>query len=138
MSPEVARRLLAQIVQYLDDLEPHAGMSAAAYGRHHYAVERILERLVESACDATAHVLVEQGAAKPDTYRATFLEGAARGLMPLDLAEELARAAGMRNILIHRYTDIDDEIVRKSVPAALRTFREFARCLARHAWLPEP
>ncbi|CAN5728702.1 hypothetical protein BH24ACT5_BH24ACT5_28220 [soil metagenome] len=33
-------------------------------------------------------------------------------MIDADLAEELARAVGFRNVLVHQYAEVDDRIVR--------------------------
>jgi uncharacterized protein YutE (UPF0331/DUF86 family) len=38
------------------------------------------------------------------------------------LAEQLAQSAGMRNILVHRYKDIDSQLVFSSIPEALQQY----------------
>jgi uncharacterized protein YutE (UPF0331/DUF86 family) len=137
MSPEVARRKLEQILRYLEDLAPYRALEREGYQQHHYTVERLLELLVESTCDALSHLLVERGVGRPDTYRQVFEEAARQDLIPRDLGEQLAPFAGLRSILAHRYAQIDDEQVREAVPEALDVFRAFARALARHADIPE-
>lgn len=52
-----------------------------------------------------------------------------RGLLAEDLAERLSRAAGLRNILVHLYEDIDYEIVAASIDAALDDFDALLRRL---------
>ncbi len=133
MSPEVARRKLAAILRYLEDLAPYARVDAQEYAKHHYAVEIILGLLVEAAADALSHLLVEQGAARPDTYRGVFLEAARRMLIPHDLGERLAPFAGLRSVLAHRYAEIDPEKVRAAIAPARETFRAFAKILAKQA-----
>jgi len=137
MSPEVARRKLEQILRYLEDLAPFGDLGREAYQQHHYTVERLLELLVESTCDALSHLLVEKGVGRPDTYRQVFEEAARQGLIPTELGEQLVPFAGLRNILAHSYAQIDDEQVREAVPEALALFRAFARQLAKHADIPD-
>lgn len=42
-----------------------------------------------------------------------------------DLADRLQEAAGMRNILVHLYEEIDYTILRDSIEPALRNFGQF-------------
>ena len=49
------------------------------------------------------------------------------------LAGRLADAAGLRNVLVHLYEDIDYEIVAASVERALEDFGEFSPCLQAEA-----
>ena len=54
------------------------------------------------------------------------------GIVPDELAEHLARAAGFRNVLVHQYTDVDDSIVTESLEQ-LDDFRGFVASVS--AWL---
>jgi uncharacterized protein YutE (UPF0331/DUF86 family) len=46
----------------------------------------------------------------PPDYRGVFAALVAKGLDP-DLAERLGLAAGLRNVLVHDYLDIDEDVV---------------------------
>lgn len=125
MTREVLARKLASLRRYLADLTPHAGKSAERILEDRYEVERLLELLVQVAVDIVTHELWERGVV-PDSYRGAFLAAAKEGLLPDGLASRLADAAGLRNILVHLYEEIDYEIVAASVEEALRDFAVFA------------
>ncbi len=129
MTRDVLARKLARLRAYLSDLGAHAGRSATDLRDDPYEVERLLELLVQVAVDIVAHDLAERGVVS-ESYRRTFLDGAAHGLLPTDLADSLADAAGLRNILVHVYEDIDYEIVAASVDRALREFALLAEVYA--------
>ena len=48
------------------------------------------------------------------------------GILSQQLADELARAAGMRNILVHMYLEVDPVLVHDTVRDHLDVFHEFA------------
>ena len=48
------------------------------------------------------------------------------GLVPRGLVERLARAARLRNLLVHRYWVVDDRRVYEAVQVGLRDFEEYA------------
>ncbi|MFO7680657.1 MAG: HepT-like ribonuclease domain-containing protein, partial [Chloroflexota bacterium] len=54
----------------------------------------------------------------PDSYREAFRLAGKHGLLPVDLAERMQNAAGMCNILVHLYKDIDCQILRDSIKIA--------------------
>lgn len=56
-------------------------------------------------------------------------------MLPTDLAGHLARAARLRNILVHLYEDIDYDIVAKSIDPTIDDFGAFVRHLQER--LPE-
>ncbi len=51
-------------------------------------------------------------------------------LLPHDLADRLADAAGMRNVIVHMYESIDYTILADSVNPALDDFTDFIAVLA--------
>lgn len=124
MPREVLLRKLAFLRQLLRDLAVYEHATQAEVEAQHYAVERILELLVGAASDLLYHVLAERGLA-PTSYREAFRLAAQEGLLPDDLAGQLQKAAGMRNILVHMYETIDYAIVHQSIGPALRDFARF-------------
>lgn len=87
------------------------------------AVERLLERIVMRAIDIIEHLISEldtgEGKSTRLTYRDTFLFLAALGVYPQEFAEQIARSAGLRNILVHDYNDADRKIVHGSIKSCL-------------------
>lgn len=124
MTREVLARKLSRLRKYLSDLSPHAGRSVEVLTEDPYRVERLLELLVQVAVDIVSHELAERRIV-PGSYRAAFLRAGEEGLIPADLAASLAEAAGLRNILVHLYEEIDYAIVSESVHLALVQFRRF-------------
>lgn len=124
MTREVLARKLASLERYLEDLGPHRGREPDDVRRDPYEVERLLELVVQVAVDILTHELAERGVT-PQSYRAAFLGAADADLLPEDLADRLADAAGLRNVLVHMYDDIDYEIVAASVNRALDDFGRF-------------
>ncbi len=130
MSPEVLARKLDQLRRYLEDLDSHRGRDAADLREEPYEVERLLELVVQVSVDVLAHQLAERGET-PGSYRETFLLAAEEDLLPDPLARRLADAAGLRNVLVHLYEDIDYEVVAVSIGPALEDFGELLRLLER-------
>ena len=124
MAPDVLLRKLAYLRQLLQDLAPHQGATLQQVEAEHYKLERLFELLATAASDLLFHLLAQQGVA-PDSYREAFKEAAARGVIPDDLAERLQKAAGMCNVLVHLYEDIDYTILRDSIEPALQDFGQF-------------
>ncbi|MCB0036829.1 MAG: DUF86 domain-containing protein [Anaerolineales bacterium] len=125
MAPDVLARKLAYLYRLLDDLEPYHGATLAEVEAEHYKIERLFELLVATATDILFHVLAEKGIA-PTSYRDAFAEAGKAGLLSQELAQRLGQAAGMRNILVHLYEQIDYEILHQSIRPALRDFAQFA------------
>lgn len=94
------------------------------------AVERLLERIVTRAIDINEHLIAELE--RPETpkttrltYRDTFLKLAGLGVYPSDFAEQIAKSAGLRNILVHDYNDVDRHIVYDSINSCLEGYSRY-------------
>lgn len=121
----VMERKLAFLSQFLADFRTYAALDATGRRREHYAIERLLQLLCESAADIALQVLKAKGYALASSYREIFLTLARQEEMPQALAERLVAACGMRNILTHLYDSIDLERVIAAVEPAIVLYEEF-------------
>lgn len=120
---ELVTRKLVLITSDLELLRP-----IAARGVDHYlqsrvdqaVVERFLERIVGRMIDINYHVITESGGAPPADYHASFTRLAELKVLDPDFAQRIARAAGLRNRLVHEYEEIDSRLVFEALAAALR------------------
>lgn len=94
------------------------------------AVERILSLVVELAFSCNSHLAAALLGRVPETYRDSFDLAAEVGLIDPGLAAELRPSAGLRNVLVHAYLDIDRDIVVAAVPVAVERYGEYVRQVA--------
>ena len=130
MSPEVVNRKLAFITTYLKDIKPYEAISFEEFMRKHYEIERLLELLLISASDIIFHLILARGEPASTSYRAAFLRAGEMGIISSELSKNLALGAGLRNILVHEYAEIDYGLLHKSIPAAIRDFTAFVKELS--------
>jgi uncharacterized protein YutE (UPF0331/DUF86 family) len=130
----LVRRKLAIITRNLGDLGAVAGLGLSEYRADRFRLkgtERLLQELVEAAVDANLHLLRARGTQAPVDYHGSFVELGRAGIMPADLAERLAPAAGLRNRLVHEYDEIDDAIVLGAVRKAREEFVAYVAAVER-------
>lgn len=130
MAPDVLLRKLLYLRQLLTDLAPYENATLTEIAAEHYKLERLLELLVTTATDILFHKLAEMDVV-PDSYREAFRLAGEHGLLPRDLAEHMQKAAGMRNVLVHLYEEIDYQILHSSIQPALQDFSQFAAIIAK-------
>lgn len=82
--------------------------------------ERYLERTIGRMIDINFHLITESGHTPPKDYHESFVLLGTLGVMTVDLAKEMAMAAGLRNRIVHEYDDIDPERVHEALPIAVR------------------
>lgn len=132
LRPEFVRRKLHLIAEDLERLVRHRDETLASLTADELklaAVERYLERIVMRAIDVNEHLLSELASGEGKTgrlaYRDTFLMLAQLDVYPRDFADQIARSAGLRNILVHDYNDADRRIVHASVRSCLRDYHRY-------------
>ena len=87
-----------------------------------------LLRAVQASIDACMLITSSRRFKPPSSYRECFLNLYNEGLVDKSLAEKLSKMAGFRNLLIHKYWDVDDkrilQILRSGALEDLRQFRD--------------
>ena len=129
---DLLRRKLSKLNTYLERLVPLGKKTFKEYKDDPYlrfSVERLIQLIVECATDINNHVVVESGQKPPEDYRSSFVKAADAGLIKLPLARQLEGSAGMRNILVHEYMEIDDRIVFKAIPLTLKYYRRYLKAV---------
>jgi len=98
------------------------------------AVERIVERIVMRAVDVNEHIFSELATGKERSsrlaYRDTFLVLAEFGIYPKNFADQISKSAGLRNILVHDYNDIDRKILHGSIRDCLIDYHRYLEYLS--------
>jgi uncharacterized protein YutE (UPF0331/DUF86 family) len=75
------------------------------------SVKYLFVLAAEIGIDAGQHVIASEGLQAPKTYADVFLELGRGGRLPSDLARSLASMARFRNLLVHGYAEVDDDLV---------------------------
>lgn len=93
--------------------------------------ERLLERIVTRAIDINRHLIAAfgSGSEKIRTNRDTFTALAQLNILNRDLAKKIAPSASLRNILVHEYDDVDEQIIVNSVSDALPQYSEYCKSI---------
>ncbi len=71
------------------------------------ALERAVHRIIEAMLDICRHVVSVYSLGLAESYGQYPRKLAQAGLMSRELAEKLSKLIGLRNILVHRYLEID-------------------------------
>jgi uncharacterized protein YutE (UPF0331/DUF86 family) len=92
-----------------------------------YAMRYAVIEAVEAAVQIGLILLRETGA-RPASYGEVFQILGERGIIPRDLAAAMRRFAGLRNLLVHRYWEVDDaRLYRELKEEGLEALRRFMR-----------
>jgi uncharacterized protein YutE (UPF0331/DUF86 family) len=123
-------RLLAKLDEldgYLRELRSIAPERFEEYLRveKKRACERLVQVLVEAVIDACAVLVVGLRLGLPGEEDDLFEKLARQGVISNPMADNLKRMKGLRNLLVHEYGRINDEIVFDTVRQHLGDFDAF-------------
>ena len=115
---------LQELLAELDEIRDGGREAWNADPRVRLATERALQLSIQVCIDIAGHLISELKLPMPPDYRTLFPELTAAGLDPA-LAKRLGAAAGLRNVLVHEYIDLDEDVVWGSL-GLLDDLRGFA------------
>lgn len=109
------------IQQFLDDDE-------AVFALRYAVVE-----VVEGCVQIGIHILKKLGA-RAATYSEVFQRLYEKGVITRSVAESMRRFVGLRNLIVHRYWELDDERMYKELKEeGLRRVKEYLESVAKYA-----
>jgi len=123
VDPDRVRRLLVSLERWRDVLreEPQDPL------RRRYAVQAA----AQASIDLANHVVASEGWRVPRDYGDAFTVLAEHDVISPDLAARFRALAGLRDLLVHLYDDVDDERVARAVREGLGDFARLGAAVAR-------
>lgn len=130
----VERRLvhLLESVEVLKELRQEPLERFLSDRRARWGLERGLQTCIRSVLDIAGHLAVTGGHTVPDQYRASILSLGETGALPREFANRIAPMAGLRNILVHEYVEVDVTVLKAILDEQLNDFVEFAGYIQRY------
>jgi len=125
---------IAAIRDAVDRIQAVLPREAAAFEADRTVREVVILNLFVALQETVAlatHWLADAGLDVPGSYREIFLDLAQRGMIPRDLAERLAAAAGFRNRVAQQYGVLDLARVHAIASAELGDLLDFCRTVSR-------
>lgn len=95
--------------------------------RNIYSLRYLLIEAVEAMANICNHILTRVTGQVPKGYPDCFEKLSDAKIITGKLGEKLKKLASLRNILIHKYWEIDDRKVLKSAKNNIGDFEEFLR-----------
>ncbi len=84
-----------------------------------------LQQAIELSIDIATHIIASSNFEKPETARSSFEVLAKNKVIDKDLSEKLMLAVSFRNIVVHKYDDIDFRQVFKDYKEDLESLKMF-------------
>lgn len=86
-----------------------------------------LQRACEIAIDIAMYIISNRKLGVPQTKKETFIKLEENNLISKDISTNMQKMVGFRNIAIHDYKQIDEEILADVIENHLKDIVDFAR-----------
>ncbi len=111
---ELLSRKISKLSCYIHELQKADDIDWNKYQQDSRArafVERYLHLSIETVFDISNHLVSFHGWREPSGYRDLFLVLCENSVLPADRLKDFQNMASFRNMLVHHYDKIDDELV---------------------------
>lgn len=132
MDKLLIRRKSALILGDLKEVERLAQLTGAEFladRAHQLVAERLLERIIGRMIDINYHIVTDRDGVPPPDFYQSFTKLAQLGVLPGELAQALAPAAGLRNRLAHEYNEIDHGKIYQALGEVLSNVPRFLQAV---------
>jgi uncharacterized protein YutE (UPF0331/DUF86 family) len=122
---------LKRLEENLRELETFRGTTSAdlkGSRKTRWALRYGLMGSIQAVIDISCAAVSRRNLGYPDSYADCLRVLWRHDMLPADLTDRLIRAVGMRNVLVHGYRDVDDELLLDALDR-LSDFRAFAEAL---------
>lgn len=130
----IMERLFSLIKGYLNDLKPVRGISFSQYSkdiRLQRFVERTLQIAIEACLDIGNHIISDEGFREPQDNRDIFRVLRENGIISEGLQKKLENMASFRNLIVHSYAKIDNEIVFGILKKRMNDMEAFMKAVSK-------
>ncbi|HDD46545.1 MAG TPA: DUF86 domain-containing protein [Candidatus Aenigmarchaeota archaeon] len=119
---------LDELELYLNELKSIMPKSYKEYLRieKKRSCERLLQILIECVIDISSLIVKELRLGLPSGEEDLFEKLEKKGIVSHAMKEKIKKMKGFRNILVHRYAEIDDELVFENLKK-IEDFERFER-----------
>lgn len=124
-------RLLRQASDVVDFLDVEAAADDAIRAQRRWldSVKYNFVVAIECCVDVGQHLCAVQGWGPPATNADTFRILAEHAVLPADVAGRMVQASGFRNVLVHEYVEVRDDIVVANLARTV-DIRQFVAAVA--------
>jgi len=130
INPVIVLTKLDFMMKYLNSLKGFESITLEEYlddYNKQLVVERLLQLIIQVAIDINRYFLKQLEIEQPETNFEIFIEVGRRGIIAMELAEQLAPSGSLRNRLVHMYEEIDPVKVHEAIQKALQVYRIYQR-----------
>ncbi|MEA2036416.1 MAG: HepT-like ribonuclease domain-containing protein [Nanoarchaeota archaeon] len=86
-----------------------------------------MQKAIESCIGMAAHIVAERGWKRSENTRSLFEILEKHEIISKELSKKMSGAVGFRNIVVHKYTDIDYNLAYSDLDEKMSDIKSFAK-----------
>ena len=130
LNKDTIKEKLIKMEKYIRKLEEIKPDTYSNYKNNQitkYAIERLIQLIVDLALDINNHIIKEAGEYPANDYFNSFIELIELGILTENFAHEIAPSTGLRNRLVHEYEKVNEKIVYKSIDKTISYYKKYVK-----------
>ena len=130
IDPQAVQALLQSLSEYTEDLRTYQQLSydeVAADRNYQSMIRYAMQTAIQCVIDIANHLLIGGDLEQPSDSRSAILGLGRHGVLPQDFAQELTGMSGLRNVIVHRYMTVDDELIYQFLQKCVIDFEAFSQ-----------
>ncbi len=124
---------LDNILKYREELEPLFEFSDIDVKKDNLklrTVERLVQLIADEMVDINGYLIKKLGFPVPDDFQSTFRVLGENNVLEEGFTQKLAPIVGLRNRLVHRYEEIDLNLLLKVVREGRNDFKDYVKYIS--------
>ncbi|SHI76234.1 type VII toxin-antitoxin system HepT family RNase toxin [Lutispora thermophila] len=101
----------------------------------YWGIERGIQICIECVIDIANIIISTTENVKPNTYKETIVSMAEIGVIPKSFSDKLTKMIGFRNILVHDYVKVDENMILRILKYELDDFIDYMNYVRK--WIEE-
>lgn len=121
------------ILKYRDELEGVFSFSDADIKKDNlkfHTVERLIQLIADEMVDINGYLIRKFRFSVPDDFQSTFYVLADNKILDSEFASKLAPIVGLRNRLVHRYEEVNFDLLIKVAKDGRADFKDYVKYIS--------
>lgn len=130
VDPDAVQALLQSLSEYTEDLRIYQRLNhddVIADRNYQSMIRYALQTAIQCVINIANHLLIGGDLEQPSDSRSAILGLGRYGILPQDFAQGLAAMSGLRNVIVHRYMTVDDELIYQFLQRCVADFETFSQ-----------
>jgi len=126
--------IIDENIRLIEEIRSQGYESFSGSFRDIQAAKHSLQEAIEACLDIGSHIIAEKGFRRPEDYKEIFKVLEENGIIDHVLSEKLQEMAQFRNLLVHRYGQIDIKRVYIIMSNDLKDIQKFAKSILKYIY----